>query len=128
MTRRAVTTQRCSADCPFEAIPAIDLKGGKCVRLCEGDAARATEYSDDPLAMALHWQESGAPRLHLVDLDGAFSGQGAHLEVAAAIFRSLRIPVQFGGGLRTLEQIDRVLDLGARRVIKGSNYSIQAVF
>ena len=56
----------------FEVIPAIDLKGGKCVRLQEGIASRATEYGDDPLAMALHWQEQGATRLHLVDLDGAF--------------------------------------------------------
>ncbi len=104
----------------FELIPAIDLKGGKCVRLREGDAARSTEYSDDPLATALHWQESGATRLHLVDLDGAFSGGSAHLEVAGSIFRNLKIPVQFGGGLRTLEQVARILDLGAARAILGT--------
>jgi phosphoribosylformimino-5-aminoimidazole carboxamide ribotide isomerase len=104
----------------FEAIPAIDLKGGKCVRLQEGDAARSTEYGDDPLAMALHWQESGATRLHLVDLDGAFSGASRHLEIAGSIFRALKIPVQFGGGLRSVEQIGRILDLGAARVILGT--------
>jgi len=104
----------------FEVIPAVDLKGGKCVRLQEGVASRSTEYSDDPVAMALHWEELGATRLHLVDLDGAFSGQAAHLEIARSIFHSLRIPVQFGGGLRTLEQIERIFDLGAERAILGT--------
>jgi phosphoribosylformimino-5-aminoimidazole carboxamide ribotide isomerase len=104
----------------FELIPAIDLKGGKCVRLQEGIASRSTEYGDDPVAMALHWEELGATRLHLVDLDGAFSGEAAHLDIARSIFRSLRIPVQFGGGLRTIDQIDRILDLGATRAILGT--------
>ena len=63
----------------FELIPAIDLKGGKCVRLREGDAASATEYGDDPVAMALRWQEQGAARLHVVDLDGAFAGDARHV-------------------------------------------------
>ena len=104
----------------FELIPAIDLKGGKCVRLQEGIASRSTEYSSDPLAMAHHWEELGAPRLHLVDLDGAFSGQSKHLEIAKSIFRELKIPVQFGGGLRTMEQIETILDLGAKRAILGT--------
>jgi phosphoribosylformimino-5-aminoimidazole carboxamide ribotide isomerase len=104
----------------FELIPAVDLKGGKCVRLQEGIASRSTEYSSDPVSMALHWEEQGARRLHLVDLDGAFSGQAAHLEVAKSIFRALKIPVQFGGGLRTLEQIETILDLGAERAILGT--------
>jgi phosphoribosylformimino-5-aminoimidazole carboxamide ribotide isomerase len=104
----------------FELIPAIDLKGGKCVRLQEGVASRSTEYGDDPLAMALYWQEQGASRLHLVDLDGAFTGTAAHLSVARSIFQSLKIPVQFGGGLRTLDQIERILDLGAARAIVGT--------
>jgi len=104
----------------FEVIPAIDLKGGKCVRLQEGDATRSTEYSDDPLAMALRWQEKGATRLHLVDLDAAFTGAAAHSEVAKSIFRGLKIPVQFGGGLRRLDQIERILDLGASRAILGT--------
>ncbi len=104
----------------LELIPAVDLKGGKCVRLQEGVASRSTEYSSDPVSMALHWEAQGATRLHLVDLDGAFSGQAAHLEIAKSIFRALKIPVQFGGGLRTLEQIETILDLGARRAILGT--------
>jgi phosphoribosylformimino-5-aminoimidazole carboxamide ribotide isomerase len=70
--------------------------------------------------MARHWESLGATRLHLVDLDGAFSGNPAHLAAAAAIFRALAIPVQFGGGVRTLEQVERLLDLGAARVILGT--------
>lgn len=104
----------------LELIPAIDLKGGKCVRLQEGIAERSTEYSDDPVSMALHWEAQGATRLHLVDLDGAFSGRSAHLEIAKSIFRSLKIPVQFGGGLRTADQIATILDLGAERAIIGT--------
>jgi phosphoribosylformimino-5-aminoimidazole carboxamide ribotide isomerase len=104
----------------LELIPAVDMKGGKCVRLQEGVASRVTEYGDDPVAMALHWEAAGATRLHLVDLDGAFSGRSAHLDVARSIFRSLKIPVEFGGGLRTLDQIEAVLDLGADRAILGT--------
>ena len=104
----------------LELIPAVDMKGGKCVRLQEGVASRVTEYGDDPVAMALHWESLGATRLHLVDLDGAFAGQAAHLDTAKAIFRSLKIPVEFGGGLRTLEQIETMFDLGADRVILGT--------
>ncbi len=104
----------------FELIPAVDLKGGKCVRLQEGVASRSTEYGSDPVAMALHWEAQGATRLHLVDLDGAFSGRAAHLQIARSIFQSLRIPVQFGGGLRTLEQVETILALGAKQAIIGT--------
>jgi phosphoribosylformimino-5-aminoimidazole carboxamide ribotide isomerase len=104
----------------LELIPAVDLKGGKCVRLQEGVASRSTEYSNDPVSMALHWEQQGATRLHLVDLDGAFSGKTAHLEIAKSIFRSLKIPVQFGGGLRALNQIETILELGAQRAIVGT--------
>ncbi len=104
----------------FELIPAIDLKEGKCVRLEEGKASRSTEYSSDPVSMAMHWQQQGATRLHLVDLDGAFSGHAAHLAIAEAIFRKVNIPVQFGGGLRTIEQVETILDLGAERAILGT--------
>ena len=107
-------------DPEFELIPAIDLKGGKCVRLQEGVPARATEYSDDPLSTALDWQEQGARRLHLVDLDGAFSGSTTHLEVIRSIVSNLKIPVQVGGGLRTIEQIRGILELGAARAILGT--------
>ncbi len=104
----------------FELIPAIDLKGGRCVRLAEGVASRSTEYSDDPVGTALHWQEQGATRLHLVDLDGAFTGKSRHLEIIGSIIRTLRIPVQLGGGIRTLKQIEHLLALGAERVILGT--------
>ena len=104
----------------FDVIPAIDLRGGKCVRLAQGDAARATEYSDDPVETARHWEALGAKRLHLVDLDGAFAGAPAQAEVAHSIFKTLRIPVQFGGGVRTLDDARRLLDLGAARVIFGT--------
>jgi len=104
----------------LELIPAIDLKGGKCVRLQEGIASKSTEYSSDPVSMALHWEAQGATRLHLVDLDGAFSGRSAHLAIAKTIFRTLKIPVQFGGGLRTADQVKAILDLGADRAIIGT--------
>ena len=104
----------------FELIPAVDMKSGKCVRLQEGIASRVTEYGDDPVAMALHWESLGATRLHLVDLDGAFTGQAAHLHIARNIFHALKIPVEFGGGLRTLEQIETMFDLGVDRVILGT--------
>ena len=104
----------------LELIPAIDLKGGKCVRLQEGIASKSTEYSSDPVSMALHWEAQGATRLHLVDLDGAFSGRSAHLAIAKSIFRTLKIPVQFGGGLRTADQVKAILDLGADRAIIGT--------
>jgi phosphoribosylformimino-5-aminoimidazole carboxamide ribotide isomerase len=70
--------------------------------------------------MALHWESLGATRLHLVDLDGAFSGHASHREIARSIFRTLKIPVQFGGGLRTIEQIETIFDLGADRAILGT--------
>jgi len=104
----------------FELIPAVDLKGGKCVRLEQGVPSRSTEYGSDPVAMAAHWESQGAGRLHLVDLDGAFSGRAEHLEIAGAIFRTLRIPVEFGGGLRTLGQIETILGMGADRAILGT--------
>jgi phosphoribosylformimino-5-aminoimidazole carboxamide ribotide isomerase len=104
----------------FECIPAIDLKGGKCVRLQEGAADRATQYGDDPVAIAEYWEAQGAARLHLVDLDGAFSGDPAHRAVALRVFRTLRIPVQFGGGLRSIDHISYILENGADRVILGT--------
>jgi phosphoribosylformimino-5-aminoimidazole carboxamide ribotide isomerase len=104
----------------FELMPAIDLKGGKCVRLQEGEMSRATEYGDDPLAMALHWQSLGASRLHLVDLDGAFAGESQHLAVSRSIFRELSIPVQIGGGLRCIAHLEAVFEAGADRAILGT--------
>src|SRR5215813_4971027 len=101
-------------------IPAIDLKGGRCVRLYQGDMNQATVYSDDPVATALRWQSEGAERLHVVDLDGAISGVGANSAVIEQICRTLMIPVQVGGGIRELSAVERLLSRGASRVILGT--------
>jgi len=84
----------------FELIPAIDLKGGHCVRLQQGRMDDATDYGDDPAAMAAHWQSLGATRLHVVDLDGAFTGKPENHNAIRDICAQLSIPVQLGGGLR----------------------------
>ena len=89
-------------------IPAIDLKEGKCVRLYQGDMNKATVYSDDPVATALRWQSEGAERLHVVDLDGAIVGTGVNTKVIRQICKALSIPVQVGGGLRTVEAVERL--------------------
>lgn len=104
----------------FELIPAIDLKGGHCVRLKQGRMDEATDYGDDPGAMAAHWQKLGAKRLHVVDLDGAFAGKPANREAIRSICEALDIPVQLGGGLRDLSMIEGMLGLGVQRVILGS--------
>jgi phosphoribosylformimino-5-aminoimidazole carboxamide ribotide isomerase len=104
----------------FELIPAIDLKGGHCVRLKQGRMEDATDYGDDPVAMARRWQAQGARRLHLVDLDGAFAGHPENRTVVQSICMALDIPVQLGGGLRDLANIEQTLDLGVQRVILGS--------
>jgi len=104
----------------FELIPAIDLKGGHCVRLKQGRMDDATVYGDDPGAMAAHWQSLGAKRLHVVDLDGAFAGKPANREAIRAICSEMHIPVQLGGGLRDLAMIEGTLNLGVNRVILGS--------
>lgn len=82
----------------MEVIPAIDLLAGRCVRLYQGDYQQSQVFSDNPVEMALQWQSLGAPRLHLVDLDGAREGNTVNLEIIAKIVRSLNIPVQVGGG------------------------------
>jgi phosphoribosylformimino-5-aminoimidazole carboxamide ribotide isomerase len=104
----------------FEAIPAIDLRGGRCVRLRQGDFAAETAYGDDPVAMARRWEGEGATRLHVVDLDGAARGTRAHGSVIAAICGALSIPVEVGGGLRDLAAIASVLDAGAEWAILGT--------
>lgn len=104
----------------MEIIPAIDLKGGRCVRLFQGDFDRETVFSDDPLATARAWQEQGGQRLHLVDLDGAAQGEPAHLEVITEIVRELAIPVQVGGGIRTVATAESWLKAGADRVVIGT--------
>jgi phosphoribosylformimino-5-aminoimidazole carboxamide ribotide isomerase len=101
-------------------IPAIDLKEGKCVRLYQGDMNKATVYSDDPVATALRWQSEGAERLHVVDLDGAIAGTGVNTKVIRQICKALSIPVQVGGGLRTVEAVERLFFSGVHRAILGT--------
>ncbi|MBI3988796.1 MAG: 1-(5-phosphoribosyl)-5-[(5-phosphoribosylamino)methylideneamino]imidazole-4-carboxamide isomerase [candidate division NC10 bacterium] len=90
-------------------IPAIDLKSGKVVRLTQGDPGRQTIYADDPVAVALRWQEAGAKRLHIVDLDGAFEGTPRQSGIIKRIAEAVDLPIQVGGGLRTLAAIDALL-------------------
>lgn len=101
-------------------IPAIDLRAGKCVRLVEGRLDRETVYSDDPVAMARLWEEMGAPWLHVVDLDGAFTGTPKNWEIIRGILAAVRVPVQVGGGIREMDVIERLLEMGASRVILGT--------
>ena len=101
-------------------IPAIDLKGGRCVRLVQGDLARETVYGDDPVAMAARWEEEGGEWLHVVDLDGAVAGAPAHLEALRAIAARSTIPIEFGGGVRTLDGARAVFAAGAARLILGT--------
>lgn len=100
--------------------PAIDLRGGKCVRLFKGDFDQETVFSDQPAEVAQQWQAQGAQFLHLVDLDGARAGHSENLATVREILAAVTIPVELGGGIRTLENIDEVLALGVRRVIFGS--------
>ena len=104
----------------MEIIPAIDLRGGNCVRLYQGDYARETVFSDDPLAVAERWQYEGGQRLHIVDLDGAHSGNPANLAAITAITRTLTIPVQVGGGIRSVDTAAALFDAGAARVVVGT--------
>ena len=101
-------------------LPAIDLRQGRCVRLLQGREQDETVYDHDPAAVAERFATTGAQRLHLVDLDGAFRGQGANLASIQEIVRRIRIPVQVGGGLRTREDVRRMLDLGVASVIIGT--------
>ena len=100
--------------------PAIDIRGGKCVRLFKGDFAQETVFSDKPEEMAAKWEAQGGKFLHLVDLDGALAGKSVNLGVVKTIVDTVRIPVELGGGIRTMENIDEVLSLGVQRVILGS--------
>ena len=100
--------------------PAIDIRDGKCVRLFKGDFAQETVYGDKPEEMALKWQALGGEFLHLVDLDGARAKKPVNLEVIKKIVAAVKIPVELGGGIRTMENIDEGLSLGVRRVILGS--------
>lgn len=101
-------------------LPAIDLKGGRAVRLLQGRADQETRYSDDPVAVARGFEQAGAKMLHVVDLDGAFQGKSANREVIRAIRAALTIPIEVGGGMRSLADIEAMLDLGVDSAIVGT--------
>lgn len=105
----------------MEIWPAIDLRGGKCVRLRQGDYGQETVFGDDPAAMARHWVEQGAKRLHLVDLDGARDGRPANLPSVRSIVAAVDVPCELGGGIRNEESIRALLDLGLRRLVVGTS-------
>lgn len=107
-------------------IPAIDIRGGCCVRLLQGDFDQETVYGADPVQMALRWESEGAERLHVVDLDGARDGAGANAEIIGMIAQSLSIPVQVGGGLRDADAIQAMLDRGVERCIVGTTAALES--
>lgn len=101
-------------------IPAIDLKDGKCVRLLRGEEGTETVFSQDPVAVAKKWEDCGARLIHVVDLDGAFSGKPRNFELTKEIVKCVSCPVQIGGGIRDIETIERYLETGLYRVILGT--------
>ncbi len=101
-------------------IPAIDLKDGRCVRLLQGRAEDATVYSDNPAETAKRWESAGAELLHVVDLDGAFTGNQKNLESIIKIRNAVKIDIEVGGGIRDLDRIGRLLSSGVNRVILGT--------
>ena len=100
--------------------PAIDIRGGKCVRLTAGRFDKETIFADQPVDMAVRWENEGAEYLHLVDLDGALAGSPVNMAAIIDIIKAVKIPVQLGGGIRTLENIRECLEAGVQRVILGS--------
>ena len=104
----------------FDVIPAIDLRGGRCVRLMQGDYARETVYSEDPAATAAAWAKAGAGVVHVVDLDGAASGRPENLDALRAIRGGTDATIQFGGGLRDDDSVQAALNAGADRVVLGT--------
>lgn len=100
--------------------PAIDLKGGACVRLVQGDMNRATVFSDDPTAQAREFEDLGFEYLHIVDLDGAFAARSINQDAIVAIRENVSIPIQLGGGIRSIQSIENWLSLGINRVILGT--------
>lgn len=104
----------------MDVIPAIDLRGGRCVRLTQGDYDRETVFSDDPVEVARRWEAQGATRIHVVDLDGAREGQPINGAIVQKIIEAVEPPVQIAGGVRTLDAMQTWLDIGADRVILGT--------
>jgi len=110
-------------------IPAIDLRGGRCVRLHQGRSDRETVFSDDPVAVALRWKELGAERLHVVDLDGAFAGEPRQSALVTKIVAAMApVPVEVGGGLRDLRAVETALETGARWAVVGTRAALDQAF
>jgi phosphoribosylformimino-5-aminoimidazole carboxamide ribotide isomerase len=110
-------------------IPAVDLQGGRCVRLVEGRVETATVFGDDPVAMAQQWAHAGARRLHVVDLDGAFAGTPRHAGVIRAMVEAIpAVPVEVGGGLRDLPTVEATLATGARWAVLGTAAALEPAF
>jgi len=105
----------------IEIIPAVDIRKGKCVRLYQGDYEQETVFYNAPVEVALEWQSMGAPRVHIVDLDGAATGSLCNLDIINEIASTLLVPIQVGGGIRHLETIEQLLKTGVERVILGTS-------
>lgn len=105
----------------MQLLPAIDLSEGQCVRLRRGDMAQKTVYSNNPAEMAKRWEDQGGDIIHVVDLDGAMAGSSKNLRAIEAIVSAVSIPVELGGGLRTVEDVLRVLSLGVEWAIMGTS-------
>ena len=105
----------------FEVIPAVDLKGGRCVQLVQGVKNNEAVSLDDPIGMANHWICEGARRLHVIDLDGAFSEEKKNRDIIQEIVRKSDVPVQVGGGIRSFEDASQLLEMGVDRVIMGTS-------
>jgi phosphoribosylformimino-5-aminoimidazole carboxamide ribotide isomerase len=101
-------------------IPAVDIKNGKCVRLLQGRIEEDTVYSDDPGAMAANWERLGAQVIHVIDLDGAFSQSPQNVATIRKILKSVKVPIQLGGGIRNKKTVDMYLEMGIKRVIIGT--------
>lgn len=109
-------------------IPAIDIKGDKVVRLCRGDFKEVKVYSDDPVSIAKKWESEGAKLLHIVDLEGALSGELKNLPSIKNIIKAISIPVEVGGGIRSRDSIEKLLSAGARYVILGTRACLDEKF
>jgi len=104
----------------IEIIPSVDIRDGNCVRLYQGDYSQETVFSDDPVDVALKWQSMGAPRLHIIDLDGASQGVPGNMEIIRVLAKAILVPTQLGGGIRRMETIEQLLKAGIERVILGT--------
>lgn len=104
----------------MQLLPAIDIREGQCVRLYQGKMEEVTVYSEDPVEVAAIWEKDGAPMIHVVDLDAAFSGAPQNLEVIERIIKTISIPIQVGGGIRSLEVIDNMINIGVKRAVLGT--------